>query len=241
MLPRIQIGSVVLRAGGERGHDHLVEREREREQPAGDERGREHRPDHEAERLPAVGAEVHRGLDQRRRGAPQPREHVVVDDRPRRRSRARSRSSRARSRRPPKVKNELSAMPVMIPGSASGSSSRNETDSRPKKRKRWIANAAAVPSTSAIAVASSADLDREPERSSRASGSFQAAWNQCSVEARDRPALDVRAVEGVDEDDQRSAARGRAITRTRPDAERDASRRFHHSASNAPSRLAITR
>src|SRR5712692_370156 len=33
-----------LRAGRERRDDHLVEREREREQPAGDERGREHRP-----------------------------------------------------------------------------------------------------------------------------------------------------------------------------------------------------
>ena len=40
------------------------------------------------------------------------------------------------------VKNEFSAMPVMIPGSASGRTSRNEIASRPKKRKRWTANAA---------------------------------------------------------------------------------------------------
>ena len=33
-------------------------------------------------------------------------------------------------------KDEFSAIPVMIPGSASGSTSRNETASRPKKRKR---------------------------------------------------------------------------------------------------------
>ena len=33
-------------------------------------------------------------------------------------------------------KNEFSAIPVMIPGSASGSTSRNEIASRPKNRKR---------------------------------------------------------------------------------------------------------
>src|SRR5438105_32400 len=49
-----------------------------------------------------------------------------------------------------KLKNELSAIPVMIPGSASGSTSRNETASRPKKRKRCTANAAADPSRIAI-------------------------------------------------------------------------------------------
>src|SRR5919201_863988 len=62
-----------LRAGGERRDDDLVEREREREQAAGDERGREHGPDEEAEGLPAVGAEVHRRLDERARRPPQPR------------------------------------------------------------------------------------------------------------------------------------------------------------------------
>ena len=72
-------------------------------------------------------------------------------------------------------------MPVMIPGSASGSSSRNEIDSRPKKRKRWIANEAAVPSTSATAVATRPTLT-DSQSELRASGSFQAAWNQCSVQ-----------------------------------------------------------
>src|ERR1700754_2649639 len=57
---------------------------------------------------------------------------------------------------PPKVKNEFSAIPVMIPGSASGSRITNEIASRPKKRKRWTANAASEPSTSAIAVEISA-------------------------------------------------------------------------------------
>ena len=78
--PKIQIGSVLLRAGGERRHDHLVEREREREQAAGDERRRDRRERDVAERLDAVGAEVHRRLGQRAGHAPQPRDHVVVDD-----------------------------------------------------------------------------------------------------------------------------------------------------------------
>src|SRR5919198_2256387 len=69
-----------LRARGERRHDHLVERERERDQATRDQRRRQDRPDDEAEGLPAVRAEVHRRFDQRRRRAPQPREHVVVDD-----------------------------------------------------------------------------------------------------------------------------------------------------------------
>ena len=51
-LLRIQIGSVWSRAGGERRHDHLVEREREREQRAGEERRAQLRERHVAERLP---------------------------------------------------------------------------------------------------------------------------------------------------------------------------------------------
>src|SRR3954471_15582177 len=55
-------------------------------------------------------------------------------------------------------KNELSAMPVMIPGSAIGRTSSSEIDSLPKKRKRCSANAAALPSTIAIVVATTAAL-----------------------------------------------------------------------------------
>src|SRR3954464_6471877 len=51
-----------------------------------------------------------------------------------------------------KAKNEFSAMPVMIPGSASGRISIRETASRPKKRKRCTAKAASDPSTSAMLV-----------------------------------------------------------------------------------------
>src|ERR1700682_6396886 len=49
------------------------------------------------------------------------------------------------SEMPLKLKNEFSAMPVMIPGSASGSTNMRLTTSRPKKVSRWMANAAHEP------------------------------------------------------------------------------------------------
>jgi hypothetical protein len=52
----------VLRAGGERRHDHLVERERERQQSARDQRRRDRRERDIAERLETVGSEIHRRL-----------------------------------------------------------------------------------------------------------------------------------------------------------------------------------
>src|SRR4051812_25573319 len=75
-----------------------------------------------------------------------------------------------------KVKKELSAIPVMIPGRASGRMSRNETASRPKKRKRWTAKAAADPSRSEIDVASSAARS-ESQRASRMSWFSQVRLN----------------------------------------------------------------
>src|SRR4051794_38823575 len=57
---------------------------------------------------------------------------------------------------PQKSKNEFSAIPVMIPGSAIGRTTRNDTASRPKKRNRLTPNAAAEPSSSATVVATSA-------------------------------------------------------------------------------------
>src|SRR5919201_3993185 len=82
---------------------------------------------------------------------------------------------------PAKTKNELSAIPVMIPGSAIGRSSRNETDSRPKKRKRWIAKAAIEPSTSAIPEARR-PTSTESRSDERTSGLCQATENQCVVQ-----------------------------------------------------------
>src|SRR5205809_6246236 len=75
-----------------------------------------------------------------------------------------------------KVKNELSAIPVMIPGSAIGRTKTNETASRPKKRKRWTAKAAALPSRSATVVATAAALI-ESTKEVRASWLCQADSN----------------------------------------------------------------
>src|SRR4051795_647435 len=66
------------------------------------------------------------------------------------------------------LKNEFSAMPVMIPGSAIGSTSTRDTASRPKKRKRCTANAAIDPSSSEIAVEISA-ARTDSQKASRAS------------------------------------------------------------------------
>src|SRR5438034_11800785 len=80
------------------------------------------------------------------------------------------------------VKNELSAMPVMIPGSAIGRTSKNETDSRPKKVNRAIANAAADPRRSADPVASSA-ARTDSQRAARTSCEGQATRNDFVVKA----------------------------------------------------------
>src|SRR5512132_3535666 len=75
-----------------------------------------------------------------------------------------------------KTKNEFSAMPVRIPGSAIGSTSRNEIASRPKKRKRCTANAAADPSTIATSVAVTPALS-DSQSASCMSGSWIAGEN----------------------------------------------------------------
>src|SRR3977135_7066 len=75
---------------------------------------------------------------------------------------------------PLKLMNELSAMPVMIPGSAIGSTSSSEIASRPKKRKRATANAAIDPSTTAM-----------PAEIAPAGGDSHSAWRSsalCHVE-----------------------------------------------------------
>src|ERR671935_136418 len=77
---------------------------------------------------------------------------------------------------PPNAKNELRAMPVMIPGRAIGRTRRNETTSRPKNRKRWTPKAAADPSTSATPVAS-APAFNDSTSAARTSGSWNATEN----------------------------------------------------------------
>src|SRR5262245_43129446 len=78
------------------------------------------------------------------------------------------------------VKNEFSAIPVMIPGSEIGSMRTKETDSRPKNRNRAIANAAAEPRTRATPVAKRA-ARTESQIASRTSCECQATLNQCVV------------------------------------------------------------
>src|SRR3979490_2721953 len=75
-----------------------------------------------------------------------------------------------------KLKNERSAMPVMMPGSASGSTKRKLMASRPKNAVLKIPKAAQDPRMTASPVAASAVLT---ERSSavRTSGSFQVEAN----------------------------------------------------------------
>ena len=75
---------------------------------------------------------------------------------------------------PQSTKKELSASPVMIPGSAIGSTKRNEIESRPKKRERARPKAASEPRTRAIAVASTAAFNESP-RAARTSSSCQAS------------------------------------------------------------------
>src|SRR4030095_16327005 len=99
------------------------------------------------------------------------------------------------------VKNEFSAMPVMMPGSAIGRRSRNETASRPKNRKRAIAKAAAEPSTRAAPGGGRGRTHREPQRLGHLLVVPRDA-EPLRREARDRPALHIRRVERVD-DDQR--------------------------------------
>src|SRR6266581_7242021 len=80
---------------------------------------------------------------------------------------------------PPVTKNEFSAIPVMIPGSAIGSTTTNETTSRPKKRKRSTAKASAEPSSMAIAVAANPALT-ESSSEARTSGFRQVSENHLS-------------------------------------------------------------
>ncbi len=144
---------------------------------------------HVAERLPAVRAEIHRGLDQRRCAAAQAGEHVVVDDDDAEgrvpdhdRPEVESRDARRMT------KNEFSAIPVMIPGSAIGRTSRNEIASRPKNRN-------AVDRKRGRGAEDERDRRRQRRRPSRRATSesrdllvVPRGRNQCGRPAGDRPA-----------------------------------------------------
>ena len=78
------------------------------------------------------------------------------------------------------TKNELSARPVMIPGSAIGRMNRNEIESRPKNLVRARPNAASDPMTSATAVANR-PARSDSHRAVRTSSSCQASENHFVV------------------------------------------------------------
>ena len=80
----------------------------------------------------------------------------------------------------PAMKNELSAMPVTMPGSAIGRTKRNETRSRPKNENRATPNAAIEPSTTATPVATNATRT-ESQTASRTSWECHATENQCPL------------------------------------------------------------
>ena len=85
---------------------------------------------------------------------------------------------------PVNEKNEFSAIPVMMPGSASGSTSRNEMASRPKNANVCSAYATAEPSSKASAVAIS-PTRTDSRNALRTWGSCHATPNQCS----EKPAI----------------------------------------------------
>src|ERR1700722_17058645 len=78
---------------------------------------------------------------------------------------------------------ELSATPVMIPGSANGRMSRREIESRPKNRARCTPNAANEPRKSAMRVARVAALI-ERTKAERTWASWNATLNQRVVQLR---------------------------------------------------------
>ena len=164
-----------------------------------------------AEGLEAVGAEVHRGLDQRRRQCGGSARRRCCRRRRCRRSRGRARWSRTRRGCRARSKAERSAMPVTMPGSAIGRTSSSEIASRPKKRARDSAAAASVPSTSASAVDASGDPDRQPRAPPRCRRASQATREPVQREAGRRELVAaVLGGEGVEQDERRAAGAGTA-------------------------------
>ncbi len=238
MLSRMKIGSVCCAPAVKRRHDDLVEGEREGEQAARDERRREDGPENEAEGLPAVGAEILRRLDQRGRRAAQPRDDVVVDD-----DDAEGRV--ADHDRPDRGQDpgEAEERDERHPGDDPGQSERQHEQERDR-----------LPAEEAVAGHGCGGHRPEHERDNRRDGCNLQRELECAANVRvvpgdaepvggpvrDRPALQGRAVERVERDDnERDPEEG--DHERRPDRERDTGAAGGHSASNAPSRRAISR
>jgi len=119
------------------------------------------------------------------------------------------------------VKNEFNAIPVTTPGSAIGRTSRNVIASRPKKRKRLTAVAAARPEGERDCRGEAGGLQGKDERAARILV-VPRRVEPLRAEPRDRPALDVRGIEGIDADqDERDPEK--QDHEHRPEPERHAS------------------
>src|SRR5438105_3748595 len=224
----------VLRASGKRGDDHLVEREREREQAARDERRRDRREGDVAERLPAVGAEIHRRLGERARHAAQARDHVVVDD-----DHAERRVSDHDCQQPEVEPPVREVRVERHAGDDSGQRDREDEQERdrlapeeaepvhPERRHRAEHERGRRRERRR--------LQREPERLLHVAVVNRGREPPCR-QPGDRPALDVRLVERVEADDRDRYVQEREHERD-PDPERGAGgARFHHDSITAPRR-----
>src|SRR5215831_16737752 len=142
---------------------------------------------------------------------------------------------------PVNEKNEFSAIPVMIPGSAIGSTSRNEMASRPKKRNLCKANATAEPSSMASTVATS-PTRTDSRNALRTWGSCQATPNQCSEKPEIGQlsmfdwlnAYSTMSTIGMNRNASTSTTQIRSTPRSQEDS-------TGHTSSNAPSARAPSR
>ena len=200
----------LLLAGGEGGDDHLVERKREGQHAAGQQRRADVGQHDVAEGLEPVGAEIHRGLDQRRRQCGGSARRRCCRRRRCRRWRGRARWSRSENGMSTRLNAERSEMPVMMPGRAIGRMTSSDTASRPKNCARDTAAAHSVPRTSAIGVETAATCS-DSASACQMSGRLQATANQLQRQARRRQTgSSFLGGEGVEEDDRPAADAGTA-------------------------------
>src|SRR5579864_5575990 len=228
----------VLRSRGEGRDDDLVEGQGEGEEPARDERGGEDGPDDEAKRLPAVRAEILRRFDERRRRAPQPREHVVVDDH--------DAEGRVTDDDRPQRQVDVARDESRVERDAGDDARERDREHEEERHGLTAEEAEAVHSERRGGAEHERDTggdepdpDGQPKRllHLRRPGRMEPVgrerWN--------RPALDVRLVERV-EHDQRERDPEKQDHERRPKGQRDARRPlFHYRASKAPSLRAIRR
>ena len=141
----------------------------------------------------------------------------------------------------PAMKNELSAIPVTIPGSAIGRTSRNETASRPKNANRATAEGRGGAEDERDA-GGYRPTRTDSQIAPRTSGSSTPTWNQCVV----KPAIgqlctfDLSNAYNHDQR-QRQPEEERRRGPTRPRAPIRVERWLHYNASNVASLRASRR